>query len=119
MADEASASPSSSDRDPIERLADSFIGRFRAGERPSIEEYALKYPELADEIRDLLPALVELELNDSPGGTATGSLAASRRTPPVRPRGNWAITSSSARSAGAGWGSSTRPCSSRWAGTWR
>ncbi len=73
MADEASASPSSSDRDPIERLADSFIARFRAGERPSIEEYALKYPELAGEIRELLPALVELELNDSPGGTATGS----------------------------------------------
>ena len=64
MADEASASPSSSDRDPIERLADSFIARFRAGERPSIEEYAIKYPELADEIRELLPALVELELND-------------------------------------------------------
>src|SRR5262245_22959791 len=74
MADEASASSSSSDRDPIERLADSFIARFRAGERPSVEEYALKYPDLAAEIRDLLPALVELELNQSPGGTATGSL---------------------------------------------
>ena len=51
------------DRDPIEQLADSFIARFRAGERPSIEEYAAKYPDLADDIRELLPALVELELN--------------------------------------------------------
>src|SRR5437660_444279 len=69
----ASSSPSSSDRDPIERLADSFIARFRAGERPSVEEYAARHPDLADEIRDLLPALVELELNGSPGA-ATGSL---------------------------------------------
>jgi serine/threonine protein kinase/tetratricopeptide (TPR) repeat protein len=73
MAGDASASSSSSsDRDPIERLADSFIARFRAGERPRIDEYALAYPELAEEIRDLLPALVELEINQSPGGTATG-----------------------------------------------
>ncbi len=120
MADEESASPSSSDRDPIERLADSFIARFRAGERPSIEEYAHRYPDLAGEIRDLLPALVELELNDSPGGTATGAPA----TPgdpeaAARPRGNSATISSSARSAGAAWAWSTRPCSSRWAGTWR
>ena len=71
MADGASASPSSSDRDPIERLADSFIARFRAGERPSIDEYALKYPDLAAEVRELLPALVELELNNSAGGSAT------------------------------------------------
>src|SRR3954469_15100021 len=77
MADEESVSSSSFDRDPIERLADSFIARFRAGERPSIEEYASKYPELADEIRELLPALVELELNQSPGGSATGSLLGS------------------------------------------
>jgi serine/threonine protein kinase/predicted Zn-dependent protease len=74
MADDASPSSSSCDRDPIERLADSFMARFRAGERPSVEEYAAKYPELASEIRELLPALVELELNQSPGGTATASV---------------------------------------------
>ena len=39
-------------RDPIEMLADSFLDRFRRGERPSIEEYAAKHPELADEIRE-------------------------------------------------------------------
>ena len=54
-------SDSTADRDPIEMLADSFLARFRRGERPSVEEYAAKHPELADEIRELLPALVMLE----------------------------------------------------------
>ena len=74
MADAVSEASSSCERDPIEQLADSFIVRFRGGERPSIEEYARKYPELADEIRELLPALVELEMNHSAGGTSTGTL---------------------------------------------
>jgi serine/threonine protein kinase/WD40 repeat protein len=54
------ASPSA-DRDPIERMAESFLERYRRGERPSIEDYAAQHPELADEIRELLPALVQLE----------------------------------------------------------
>ena len=84
---------SSDDRDPIELLADSFIARFRSGERPSIEEYALKYPELAEEIRAILPALVELELNQSPGGTATGrARQPARRIVPARPRESSATT---------------------------
>src|SRR3954451_22488624 len=58
------------ERDPIERLADSFVARFRAGERPSIDEYAARYPELADKIRELLPALVMIE-QDS-WGTGAG-----------------------------------------------
>ena len=53
-------------------MAESFLERFRRGERPSIDEYAAKYPELADEIRELLPALVQLERDFSVGG-ATGS----------------------------------------------
>jgi WD40 repeat protein len=73
------------DRDPIERLADSFLARFRTGERPSVEEYAAKYPELADEICKLLPALVELERNFSPGHTASG-VHASRLQPGPAPR---------------------------------
>src|SRR5690242_2678589 len=66
-------SDSSADRDPIEMLAASFLARFRRGERPSIEEYAAKYPELADEIRELLPALVMLEQEKSVAGAATGT----------------------------------------------
>jgi WD40 repeat protein len=61
------------DRDPVEMLADSFLARFRRGERPSVEEYAAKYPELADRIRALLPALVMLEQEKSVAGSATGA----------------------------------------------
>jgi hypothetical protein len=79
MADGASASSSSADRDPIERLADSFIARFRAGERPSVEEYARRHPELADEIRDLFPALVMMERLKPGSGDVTGSFIAGER----------------------------------------
>src|SRR3954470_22760278 len=65
-------SDSTVDRDPIEVLADSFLARFRRGERPSIEEYAAQHPELAEEIRSLLPALVMLEQGKSIAGPATG-----------------------------------------------
>ena len=43
-----------SDRDPFEAVAESFLARYRAGERPSITEYAARHPELAEKIRRLL-----------------------------------------------------------------
>src|SRR5262245_65964660 len=49
------------DRDPFEGVAESFLARFRAGERPSIAEYAARHTELADQIRRLLAAFVLLE----------------------------------------------------------
>ena len=58
-------------RDPIEAMAQSFLERFRRGERPSVDEYAATHPELAGEIRELLPALVRLERDRSVGGEAT------------------------------------------------
>src|SRR4051812_11627794 len=56
-----SADHSSDDRDPVDRLADEFVARQRRGERPSLSEYTGRYPELADEIRDLFPLLIEME----------------------------------------------------------
>ncbi len=38
--------------------------RIRRGERPALEEYIDRYPELADDIRDLFPALVKVEQAD-------------------------------------------------------
>jgi hypothetical protein len=78
-----------SQREPVEELADSFLQRFRRGERPGIEEYVARHPELADEIRDLFPALVEMELaklGDSvPGGsTLSGPAAPVSRPLPER-----------------------------------
>jgi WD40 repeat protein len=49
------------DRDPFEVIAESFLARFRAGERPSVAEYVGRHPELADQIRDLMPSLVMIE----------------------------------------------------------
>jgi serine/threonine protein kinase/WD40 repeat protein len=71
---------SCSDRDPIEWMAESFLEQYRRGERPSIEEFAAQHPELAEDIRELLPALVQLEQDMSmsaPG--ATGSLPGEAR----------------------------------------
>jgi WD40 repeat protein len=49
------------DRDPFEVVAASFLAHYRGGQRLGIEEYAARYPELADQIRALLPALVRVE----------------------------------------------------------
>src|SRR4051812_12967915 len=51
----------SSDRDPVERLAEEFAERLRRGERPSLTEYVEKYPQHADAIRELFPALEMME----------------------------------------------------------
>jgi WD40 repeat protein/serine/threonine protein kinase len=47
--------------DLIDRLAEEFAARFRNGERPALSEYTTRYPELAEDIRELFPALVEME----------------------------------------------------------
>jgi serine/threonine protein kinase/WD40 repeat protein len=48
-------------RDPVEELAETFLERYRRGERPSLSEFIARAPEHADEIRDLFPALVLME----------------------------------------------------------
>jgi serine/threonine protein kinase/tetratricopeptide (TPR) repeat protein len=50
-----------SERHPIDALAEEFVARYRRGERPSVSEYAARYPELADQIQDVLQALVLME----------------------------------------------------------
>jgi hypothetical protein len=47
--------------DLLDRLAEEFAARFRRGERPALKEYTDRYPELAEEIRELFPAMVEVE----------------------------------------------------------
>src|SRR4029077_14647206 len=47
--------------DPFGQIADEFVEAFRQGKRPSVEEFAQRYPEHANEIRDMLPALVLME----------------------------------------------------------
>jgi serine/threonine protein kinase/Flp pilus assembly protein TadD len=54
-------SDSSSQRNPIEELAEEFLQRYRSGERPELTEYTKQHPSLAAEIRDLFPALLMME----------------------------------------------------------
>ena len=37
-------SDSSADRDPLDRLAEDFVARYRAGERPALTEYVERSP---------------------------------------------------------------------------
>ncbi len=54
--------------DPLNALAEEFVGRYRRGERPALSEYTARHPELAEEIRELFPALVMMEDLGSVGG---------------------------------------------------
>src|SRR3954447_25348857 len=56
-----STNTSSADYRKFDELAEEFAARFRRGERPALQEYIDRCPELADEIRALFPALVEVE----------------------------------------------------------
>ncbi len=60
-----------SEFDPIDDLVESYLARYRRGEQPSIAEYADRYPELAERIRDVIPALLVMEEIGSEGGHAT------------------------------------------------
>jgi tetratricopeptide (TPR) repeat protein/tRNA A-37 threonylcarbamoyl transferase component Bud32 len=54
-------SDSNSDNDLLGQLADEFVERHRRGEQPALTDYANRYPELAEQIRDLFSALIVLE----------------------------------------------------------
>ncbi len=48
----------------LDELAEEFAQRYRRGEQPGLQEYIDRLPEMADEIRELFPALVEVERLD-------------------------------------------------------
>jgi WD40 repeat protein/serine/threonine protein kinase len=52
--------------DPFGLIADEFVAAFRQGKHPSVEEFAQRYPKHADDVRDMLPALVLMEQAKSP-----------------------------------------------------
>src|SRR5262245_53844383 len=80
---------SSSDRNPVEILAEEFLARKRKGDKPTLAEYTARYPHLADQIRDLFPALLLIE------GVGDSSQPATRPPPespaPLQQLGDYRI----------------------------
>jgi hypothetical protein len=54
-------SSSSRDYGRFDELAEEFAERYRRGEQPSLEDYVDRLPEMAEEIREMFPALVAAE----------------------------------------------------------
>jgi hypothetical protein len=78
--------PSESDRDPVEELAEEFVERYRRGERPALAEYTARYPQWADRIRALFPALVVREKVRPDPSDGAGPGAGPRGGEPLRER---------------------------------
>lgn len=76
----------------LDQLAESFAERYRRGERPSLTQYISAHPDLADQIRELFPALVIMEQVDQdlplPSG---GSAVAPSLTAPLPQLGDFRI----------------------------
>jgi serine/threonine protein kinase/WD40 repeat protein len=66
---------SSSESNLLDQLAEEFVQRCQRGERPSLTEYTARHPELAEEIRDLFPALGLIQEFQPDPGAATGPYA--------------------------------------------
>ena len=56
----------------LAELADDFAGYYRRGEHPSVEEYANKHPAVADQIRELFPAMLLMERQCAPDPVGLG-----------------------------------------------
>jgi WD40 repeat protein len=79
--------------DPFGQIADEFVEAFRQGQRPSVEEFARRYPAHADEIREMLPALALMEQAKSADKAAgkEGKTAVPEAGPPLSQLGDYQI----------------------------
>jgi serine/threonine-protein kinase len=73
-----------SERNPVEALAEEFLDRQRRGERPTMEEYCLRHPEIAADIRDLFPVLLRME--DLGADSSAASAGGPGPAGPTQPR---------------------------------
>src|SRR5260370_40418415 len=99
----------------IEQLAEEFLQRYRRGERPALAEYTTRYPELADDIRDVFAALVLIE---EAGPQDAGRPAAFRGQVTADGKIPQEIIGSFGKSAAEEWEWSTRPFRKHWAAMW-
>jgi WD40 repeat protein/serine/threonine protein kinase len=77
--------------DPFGQIADEFVEAFRQGKRPSVEEFARRYPSHAEDIREILPALVMMEKAKAPDDTSGQRRQATVAAPPLRHLGDYEI----------------------------
>lgn len=68
-----SSRPGSADHDRFGQIAEEFVERHRRRERPSLQGYVDRHPELADEIREHFPALVEVRRAEQDQQEATAA----------------------------------------------
>jgi serine/threonine protein kinase/tetratricopeptide (TPR) repeat protein len=67
----------------VMELAEEFLARCRKGERPVLKEYLDRHPELAEEIREVFPAMALMEnIALSNEGPEEGPATASSKAPP-------------------------------------
>src|SRR4051812_25710631 len=86
-----STNTSSADYGRFDELAEEFAARFRRGERPSLQEYIDRCPDLADEIRELFPALVEVERVEEDQPAPPGAAEALVALPPLGLVGDYRV----------------------------
>jgi WD40 repeat protein/serine/threonine protein kinase len=72
----------------LDQLAEEFAARLRASERPSLQEYLDRYPDLADDIRELFPAMAEIEQAE---GDRRETDEPPANTPPLKQLGDFRI----------------------------
>ncbi len=77
----------------LDQLAEEFAERFRRGERPALSEYTDRYPELADDIRELFPAMVKIEQVEGALDCGEGVQDSQAANAPPRQIGDYRILS--------------------------
>ncbi len=84
--------PSRSDKyNLLDQAAEEFAERYRRGERPSLREYQDRHPDLADEIGDLFPALVEVEQAEAERPEPESQQRAVPEAPPLHQIGDYRL----------------------------
>lgn len=63
------------ERDPVDVLAEEFAERWRRGDRPSVGDYAARFPQWAGKLRTVLPSVAKLEQLKRCREAATTTLA--------------------------------------------
>lgn len=75
--------PRPADDPEIERIADEFADRCAAGEQPDVDAYLRRYPRLAEELRDILPVILQMHHCSADAGDT--------EDPPVRELGDFRL----------------------------